>query len=98
MRVYYPPQVSLDMLEYLPWWEERLSGYIELKHKHIYTVTRLGKEAIEKSVCDNLVGSAVPKNQVKPVLLRNVSMLWTCHLVEQDRQWYQNAIAFILSR
>ena len=61
MRVFYPPQVLI------------IDWFLEIRHKgsrlkvpfavtrHIYTVTRLGKEAIEKSVCGNLVGSAVPK-------------------------------------
>ena len=58
MRVYYPPQVLI------------IDWFLEIRHmgsrlkvpfavtRHIYTVTRLGKEAIEKAVCGNLVGSA----------------------------------------
>ena len=87
MRVFYPPQGLI------------IDWFLEIRHKgsrlkvpfavtrHIYTVTRLGKEAIEKSVCGNLVGSAVPKepSETCSTPIRNVNILWTCHLVEQDR-------------
>ena len=61
VRVYYPPQVLI------------IDWFLEIRHKgsrlkvpfavtlHKNTVTRLGKEAIEKSAYGNLVGSAVPK-------------------------------------
>ena len=89
MRVFYPPKVLI------------IDWFLEIRHKgsrlkvpfavtrHIYTVTRLGKEAIEKlvHVCGNLVGSAVPKesSETCSTPIGNVNMLWTCHLVEQDR-------------
>ena len=61
----------------------------------LFTVIRLGKEAIERSVCDNLVGSAVPKEPSETCSAPKRQYAVDMPLV--DRQWYQNAITFILS-